>query len=194
VHQQGLAAARRHPEGQLVQVRRGIGSAPVGVDRAESVGLGQTGVQTPDGVVQLAEQSLRVTEPPIQVDVRGEQGQVLEVEPADLALAAPQPGLVEPLGDRDDPLVGLKQALVREIRPLRRGQMKAERLVESVDIVRAKAAQVVLLDVSGEFLQADAAELAEQPPVEGELARERDLRSAGRAQFESSLSNMSRWK
>lgn len=72
--------------------------------------------------------------------------------------------------------------------------MKAERLVESVDIVRAKAAQVVLLDVSGEFLQADAAELAEQPAVEGELARERDPRPAGRAQFESSLSNMSRWK
>lgn len=175
-------------------MRRGIGRAPVGVDRAESVRLGQIGVQTPDGVVQLAEQSPRVTEPPIQVNVRGEQGQVLEVEPADLALAAPQSGLVEPLGDRDDPLVGLKQALVREIRPLRRGQMNAERLVESVDIVRAKAAQVVLLDVSGEFLQADAAELAEQPPVEGELVRERDLRPAGGAQFESSLSNMSRWK
>ena len=76
VQQQRLAAARRHPEGQLVQARRG--------ERFVLHLAGQFGrIVRGDKRVQVGQQLARRVEQPVEHDLRIEHGQVLEVAQGD---------------------------------------------------------------------------------------------------------------
>src|SRR5690606_28689587 len=70
VHHQRLAAAGRHPQGELVELWPRLG---VRIQRSELVGLGLVRVVRGDLSVQRREQRLRVAEVAIEVDLREEQ-------------------------------------------------------------------------------------------------------------------------
>src|SRR5690606_25930940 len=71
----------------------------------------------------------------------------------------------------------LQQLLVRQLRPVLRGQVQAQGVVEAVDVVRVQSFQRLVFQVSGELVEALDTEQTEQPLVEGELAVELQRRA-----------------
>src|SRR5690606_34805595 len=104
------------------------------------------------------------------VDFREQQRQVLEVLPDDRFFAPGDAPVVEVLRDRNDGLVVLQQLLVRQLRPVLRGQVQAQGVVEAVDVVRIQSFQRLILQMGGKLVEALDTEQTEQPLVEGELA------------------------
>src|SRR5690606_8013864 len=120
-----------------------------------------------------------VAEVAVEVDLREQQRQVLEVLPDDRLFAPGDAPVVEALRERNDGLVVFQQLLVRQLRPVLRGQVQAQGVVEAVDVVRIQSFQRLILQMGGKLVEALDTEQTEQPLVEGELAVERQRR-AGR--------------
>ena len=106
VHQQRLAAAGGHPEGELVELRPGLGGF---VERRDPVTLGLALVAGGHLLVQIPEQRLGIAEVAVEVDLAEEQGQILEVLPDDRLIAAGYPPVVQPLRVLDDVLIIFQQ-------------------------------------------------------------------------------------
>ena len=79
------------------------------------------------------QQSLRVTEVAVEVDLGEEQRQILKVLPDDRFLAARDAPLVQTLGVLDDVLVVFEQQLRGQLREIE--ELCRERVVEMVDVV-----------------------------------------------------------
>ena len=176
VHQQRLAAAGRHPEGELVELRPGLGRL---VERRDLVGLGLVGVVDGDLRVQRREQRLGVAEVAVEVDLGEEQRQVLEVLPDDRLLAARDAPLVQPLRVLDDVLVVLEQQLGRQLRQVE--ELGRERVVEVMDVVLVQPFQRLVAQVLGQILEALHVEQRQQPLVQHQLVGKRHLRPVVRA-------------
>ena len=113
MHQQRLAAAGRHPEGQLVELRPGLGGF---VERGDPVGLGLVRVVGGRLLVQLLEQRLGIAEVAVEVDLAEKQSQVLEILPDDRLLAVRDPPFVQSLRVLDDVLVVFQQQFGGKLR------------------------------------------------------------------------------
>ena len=148
VHQQRLAAAGGHPEGELVELRPGLGRF---VERGDPVGLGLAFVAGGHLLVQIPEQRLGITEVAVEIDLAEEQRQVLEVLPDDRLVAAGDPPLVQPLRVLDDVLVVFEQQLSGQLRQVE--QLCRERVVEVVDVVLVQPFQVFVAQVLCQVLE-----------------------------------------
>ena len=85
VHQERLAAAGSHPEGDLVELRPSLGAF---VQRLDTVGLVLAFVECGYLLVQGSKKSRWVAKIAVQVDLGKEQRQVLKVFPDDWGIAA----------------------------------------------------------------------------------------------------------
>src|SRR5690606_7968339 len=108
--------------------------------------------------VERLPQAGGVAEVAVEVDLREQQRQVLEVLPGDRLFAPGDATVVEVLRDRNDGLVVLQQLLVRQLRPVLRGKMQAKGVVESVDVVRVQSLQRLILQMGGELVETFDAE------------------------------------
>ena len=176
MHEQRLAAAGGHPEGDLVELEARV----LGLLQCrDPVRFRERLVQRRNARVERLPQAGGVAEVAVEVDFREQQRQVLEVLPGDRLLTPGDAPVVEVLRDRNDGLVVLQQLLVRQLRPVLRGQVQAKGVVEAVDVVRIQSFQGLILQMGGELVETLDPEQTEQPLVEGELAVERQRR-AGR--------------
>ena len=148
MHQQRLAAAGGHPEGELVELRPGLGGF---VERGDLVGLGLACVVGGHLRVQGGEQGLGIAEVAVQVDLAEEEGQVLEVLPDDRFFAPGDPPFVQPLGMLDDVLVVLQKQFGGQLRQVE--MLGRERVVEAVDVVLVQPFQRLVAQVLRQFLE-----------------------------------------
>src|SRR5690606_7463712 len=115
--------------------------------------------------VERLPQAGGVAEVAVEVNFREQQRQVLEVLPDDRFFAPGDAPVVEVLRDRNDGLVVLQQLLVRQLRPVLRGQVQAQGVVEAVDVVRIQSFQRLILQMGGELVETLDPEQTEQPLV-----------------------------
>ena len=168
VHHQGLATARGHPEGQLVQLLPGLACRIQGCDL---VRLGLVHVPGCHLLVQPCQQGLRIPEVPVEIDLGEQQGQVLEVLPHHGLVAARKAPLVEPLRVPDDVLVVLQQQFCRQLRQVE--ELRRQGMVEAVGVVLVQTYQCLVAQQLGQVFEALRVEQRQQPVIEHQLVGKR---------------------
>ena len=136
------------------------------VQGLHAISLLDTCVELGDVLVHRLQQFPRAVEVPVQVDLREEQREVLEVLPRDRTQAPRDASLVEAPGHRRDRLVVRQEHIVRQARSAPRRQVHAQRLVEAVDVVLVQPLKRLLPQVASEVVEAGDAEEPQKPLVQ----------------------------
>ncbi len=172
VQEQGLAAARGLPEGDFPQVVRR--------PRLELILWVLLRVPRLEEGVHVGQQSGGIAEPAVEIDLREEERDVLEILPPD-GLAATLPVVVQCLRVADDVLVISQQRRVRQVRALHGDVYQMS--VKCCHPVHTSALRVGVLHARTFFAtqvrEALRAEQAQQPLLEHELLRQRQRRGGG---------------
>src|SRR5690606_16388587 len=128
-----------------------------------------------DLAIQRGEQRCRIPKVPVEIDLREQQGQVLEVLPDNRLFAAHYPALVEAQGVPHDVLVVFEKKFCRELREIE--QLRCQRMVKPVNVVLIKPLERLGTQRLCQVLEALDIEKREHPLVEHQLERKRNLRT-----------------
>ena len=108
VHQQRLAAARRAPIGDLVDLPPSLG---IPLEGRDVVALRLVRIADSQLGVDRRQQRLGIAEVSVEIDLGEQQGQILEIFPHDRRLATRDPALVQPQCVLHDVLVVFEKQL-----------------------------------------------------------------------------------